>query len=266
MRVEVPEYVRHGDDVEMSCKWDSPHKLYSVKWYLNDREFFGYKPDDDPVIQVHSLPGVNVDKELSTGELVVLKSVQLSSSGNYKCEVITEGPNFHTADKMAPMTVIHIPEEKPRIYGTKHDYHIGDTAYVTCVSAESRPPAQLTWFINDKEAPREYIVNLNSSLTEHGLTRTRLGLQFMVSREHFRNGEMKLRCSAKISSLYYKTQQHSVDGQLTYSVPVMESRDISAFSGGRSYSSGEQVQQVVLATVTLLLQLLCTSALVITTS
>ncbi|XP_069164046.1 cell adhesion molecule 3-like [Procambarus clarkii] len=262
IQVEVPEIVRHGDDVQLRCKWDAPSdKLYSVKWYLNDREFFRYKPEEEPAIMVHALPGVTVDKELSTGEVVVLKSVQLTCTGNYKCEVITEAPNFHTADKMAHMTVIQIPEEKPLIYGTKNDYKIGDTAYVTCVSAESRPPTHLTWYINDQEAPREYLVRINSSRSEQGLTQTRLGLQFKVSRDHFRNGEMNLRCSAKISSLYYKTQQHSVDGQLTYSVPVMESRDISAFSGSRSYvCGGRQQQQAVLVVLAVLLEVVVLTA------
>ena len=43
-----------------------------------------------------------------------------------------------------------IPEEKPTIFGTQHEYKIGDTARLTCVSAPSRPPAILSWYINDK--------------------------------------------------------------------------------------------------------------------
>ncbi|XP_071551219.1 uncharacterized protein [Panulirus ornatus] len=262
-QLDVPELVGRGDDVELGCHWKVPlDKLYSVKWYLNDREFFRYMPEEEPNIAVHPLPGVNVNRELSTGEKIVLNNVELSSSGKYKCEVIAEWPNFHTADKSAPMTVVQIPEEKPHIYGTQHEYHIGDTAHLTCVSALSRPAANLTWFINDKEAPREYIIHINSTGSEHGLVETRKGLQFVVSREHFHDGEMNLRCSAKISSLYYKTQQHSVDGQLTYSVPVMESRDISAIAGGGSslrcghqHHQNHQQQVLVMALVTLTLVL-----------
>ncbi|XP_071550334.1 cell adhesion molecule 2-like [Panulirus ornatus] len=263
--LEVPEFVGRGEDVELGCHWQVPRdELYSLKWYLNDREFFRFKPEEEPSIAVHPLPGVYVNTELSTGERLVLNNVQLSSSGKYKCEVIAEWPNFHTADKSAPMTVVQIPEEKPHIYGTQHEYRIGDTAHLTCVSALSRPPAHLTWFINGEEAPREYVVDLKSSHGEHGLMETRKGLQFVVSREHFHDGEMNLRCSAKISSLYYKTQQHSVDGQLTYSVPVMESRDISAVSGSSSAHSGQQKQQqmvLLLMAVTLMLEMVLTAVL-----
>ncbi|XP_069186134.1 uncharacterized protein [Procambarus clarkii] len=60
---------------------------------------------------------------------------------------------------------------------------------------------------------------MTSSQYPGGLVETRLGLHFRVTRQHFLGGEMTVRCSAKISSLYYKTQQHSVDGHMTYSVP-----------------------------------------------
>ncbi|XP_071531905.1 junctional adhesion molecule 2A-like [Panulirus ornatus] len=253
--LNVPEHVRRGDDVELGCRWLAPReKLYSVKWYLNDREFFSYKPEETPSLVIYPLPGVNVDRELSTGERIILNDVQLTSSGKYKCEVIAEWPNFHTADKSGPMTVVDVPEEKPRITGTQHQYHIGDTAHLTCTSARSLPPAQLTWYINDEEAPTDYVVLMNDTRYNDELVESHKGLRFVVSRQHFRNGEMTLRCSAKISSLYYKTQQHSVDGQLTYNVPVMESRDISAMSGGAP--CGHRQLLVMLVGMTVLVEVL----------
>ncbi|XP_069163854.1 cell adhesion molecule 2-like isoform X2 [Procambarus clarkii] len=272
--VTVPDFVGRGEQVELGCHWQLPQdKLYSLKWYLDDREFFRYMPEEEPSIEVHPLPGVNVNREASTAERVVLNNVQLTSSGKYKCEVIAEAPNFHTADKSANMTVVHIPNEEPRIYGRQHKYHIGDTTRLTCVSASSSPRAELTWFINDKQAPQEYIIDMTDSQSEQGLVETRKGLQFVVSHEHFHKGELKLRCSAKISTLYYKTQQHSVDVHLSYSVPVMESRDILALSGSSSSSCsssrvGQQQQQVVmlLLLMTLVLEMTMLEALELTSS
>ncbi|XP_069956553.1 uncharacterized protein [Cherax quadricarinatus] len=102
---------------------------------------------------------------------------------------------------------------------------------------------------------------MSDSHSEQGLVETRKGLQFVVSREHFRDGQMNLRCSAKISTLYYKTQQHSVDGHLSYSVPVMESRDILALSGSGSGRVGQQQQQLVIVLLLATLLLVVTAAL-----
>ena len=44
-----------------------------------------------------------------------------------------------------------VPKEEPLIEGTKHEYRIGDTANIVCVSAKSRPPATLTWYINGEK-------------------------------------------------------------------------------------------------------------------
>ena len=37
---------------------------------------------------------------------MVLDSVGLNSGGRYKCEVLTESPGFHTADKSQQMIVV----------------------------------------------------------------------------------------------------------------------------------------------------------------
>ncbi|XP_068213885.1 uncharacterized protein [Palaemon carinicauda] len=229
--LEVPETVDMGEDATLKCCYDlASHDLYSVKWYRDDEEFFRYMPSESPPMATQELNGVSVSKDQSNGDMIVLKNVELNSSGRYKCEVISDAPEFHTADKSAEMMVVVVPEEKPLIHGTQHEYHIGDFARLTCTSARSLPPAQLTWQINGKQAPPEYLLSLPTISFPDGLAQTKLQLKFLVARSHFNHGEMTLRCSARISTLYYKTQQHSVDGQFNYNVPVMESRDISALS------------------------------------
>nr|XP_053650765.1 uncharacterized protein LOC128701193 [Cherax quadricarinatus] len=208
---------------------------------------------------VLAVPYVNVSTEASTGERILLTNLQLNSSGRYKCEVIAEWPQFLTADKSANMTVVDVPEEKPRITGTQHKYHIGDTAHLICSSAKSFPAADLTWYINEKEAPIEYIIPMNKTVYSRSLEEAHMGLKFVVSREHFSNGEMTLRCSAEIHSLYLKTQQHSVDGTLTYNVPVMESRDISAMSGEGAYGVSQHPLVVLVVLVVQVIAVVVTS-------
>lgn len=44
--------------------------------------------------------------EKSTGQVVVLKNVVLSTSGWYKCEVLAEAPDFDTMVRYAILAVI----------------------------------------------------------------------------------------------------------------------------------------------------------------
>ncbi|XP_068213887.1 uncharacterized protein [Palaemon carinicauda] len=202
---------------------------------------------------MNNLPNQTISYQ-SNGDMIVLKNVELNSSGRYKCEVISDAPEFHTADKSAKKMVVVVPEEKPLIHGTQHEYYIGDLARLTCTSVRSLPPAQLTCEINGKQAPPEYLLSLPTISFPDGLAQTKLQLKFLVTRSHFKHGEMTLRCSARISTLYYKTQQHSVDGQFNYNEPVIESRDISALSSdqGMPPSSGQQPKP---RTLTLLISL-----------
>ncbi|XP_042213973.1 cell adhesion molecule 3-like [Homarus americanus] len=229
--VKVPQFVRRGEEVELECRWKVPGKLYSLKWYFNDREFFRFTPEQ-PRATVLPIPFVQVNENKSTGAKIVLNDVQFGSSGKYKCEITAEWPQFYTADKSNTMTVVDVPQEKPKIRGIKNKYHIGDEVHLTCTSAKSFPAANLTWYINNEKAPRQYVVVMNNTEHEQRLQEAHQGLSFVVTGEHFRDGAMTLKCTAEVDFLYIKSHQHSIDEQLTYNVPVMESRDISAFSGG----------------------------------
>lgn len=58
------------------------------------------------------------------------------------------------------------------------------------------------------------------------LQRTILGLQFRVSAKHFKDGDMKLKCLASISTIYWKTNEESVKGDKPL-IKVMSSQDTS---------------------------------------
>ncbi|PSN45910.1 hypothetical protein C0J52_24208 [Blattella germanica] len=94
-------------DARLECHFDlEGEALYSVKWYKDGNEFFRYVPRDHPPIQLFFLPGVSVDIHNSTESQVVLKSVNLSSTGRYRCEVSAEAPSFQTVSDHGDMTVV----------------------------------------------------------------------------------------------------------------------------------------------------------------
>lgn len=60
--VSIPKYTDLRRTVQMSCKFDITRgKLYSVKWYKDEFEFFRYMPDNKNHIQTFPVPGVYLD-------------------------------------------------------------------------------------------------------------------------------------------------------------------------------------------------------------
>ena len=59
--------------------------MYSVKWYKAGHEFFRYIPGDrDQRITTFNLPGITVEKSYSDASSVVLRNVNLGSTGRYR--------------------------------------------------------------------------------------------------------------------------------------------------------------------------------------
>lgn len=60
--VLVPRYADLKQSVILGCNFDVGNgKLYSVKWYKDDHEFYRFVPEDRPTIQVFHLPGIILD-------------------------------------------------------------------------------------------------------------------------------------------------------------------------------------------------------------
>lgn len=58
-----------------------------------------------------------------------------------------------------------------------------------------------------------------------GLETTILGLEFKVRAKHFHRGDMKLKCLATIATVYWKSNEESVEGDRPQKVPALESRE-----------------------------------------
>ncbi|XP_037782302.1 uncharacterized protein LOC119578759 [Penaeus monodon] len=191
--------VERGEDVTLTCEFDlAGEKLYSVKWYKAGREFYRYVPADWPSKQDFEQKGVIVDTDRSDSQKVALKGITVDSSGRYKCEVLTEAPQFKTLVRSGFLTVFELPEGRPEVVGGQPQYRPGDTVNLTCHAPKSIPPANLTWYINEKEAPPNLLVPYRTPMDVDGRASSRLGLRFKAQQLYFPDGRVRLRCVASI--------------------------------------------------------------------
>lgn len=205
--VSIPKYTDLRRTVQMSCKFDITRgKLYSVKWYKDEFEFFRYMPDNKNHIQTFPVPGVYLDVSRSNRTTVTLHSLSFQSSGNYRCEMSKDGPNFETSGRNGNMTVIVYPDNDPTIAGLENSkYSIGDYVTGNCTSSQSNPVANLSWYINNQQAEswllEKYPIS-NVTVDSIPLFSRSLGLRFRLEKSHFtQNDRVELRCSARIADL-----------------------------------------------------------------
>ncbi|XP_069674524.1 uncharacterized protein [Periplaneta americana] len=194
----------------MSCEYDlEGGNLYSVKWYKDDCEFFRFMPDYEPKSQAFHTPGISLDLQKSNINRVTLINLHFNTSGNYKCEVSTEAPNFVTVAQSSNMTVMAFPSEDPMIEGVLSTYTIGDYVTANCTSGKSNPPAVLTWQINgiqDDARAWEYREGPDETDTQ-GLHTKTVGLHFRIQNTHFTsNGgglspRMEIRCTSTVGGV-----------------------------------------------------------------
>uniref|UniRef100_A0A182SIB4 Ig-like domain-containing protein n=1 Tax=Anopheles maculatus TaxID=74869 RepID=A0A182SIB4_9DIPT len=128
IEIRVPKHAVQGHSVKLECLYDMEGEaLYSVKWYKDGSEFYRYVPRDDPPGQTFPIEGITVNVRNSTNSHVMLESVNLSSSGKYRCEVSAEAPSFQTVLENSEMAVVVLPETDPIISGGYPRYQIGDS-------------------------------------------------------------------------------------------------------------------------------------------
>lgn len=60
--VIVPRYAELKQQVELGCNFDVGHdKLYSVKWYKDDNEFYRFVPENQPADQFFPQTGITLN-------------------------------------------------------------------------------------------------------------------------------------------------------------------------------------------------------------
>uniref|UniRef100_A0A1B6DEL1 Ig-like domain-containing protein n=2 Tax=Clastoptera arizonana TaxID=38151 RepID=A0A1B6DEL1_9HEMI len=226
-QVRIDQHTVRGNNTVLQCNYDlQGETLYSVKWYKDGNEFFRFLPRDNPPAQIFTLPGVIVDMDASNSTQVTLKTLTLASSGRYRCEVSAEAPSFQTVSDHGDMVTVMLPKEGPKISGGRPRYQVGDTVRVNCTSGQSKPGAQLMWFINGGQANNTFLRGPTVQyIGREGLEETTLGLEFRVESKHFRKGDLKLKCLATIATVYWNSNEESVEGEKPQRSPAMEVKD-----------------------------------------
>ncbi|XP_042209385.1 uncharacterized protein LOC121857409 [Homarus americanus] len=218
--VEVPRYLMVGQKATLRCQLALEGEvLYSLKWWKDGKQFYQYIPLNKPPAVVFTVPGITINPARSGLHEVELLDVQSSSTGNYRCEVVAEGPTFNTHVMSANMTIVDTTDTKPRVTGLEASYRDGETISLNCTSLRSRPPSTLTWSNNGQKIAKEHLVSYPSATSEDDPTTTTLGLVLTAHASLFTDGTLDLRCSATVHAYEWSTDVSLHLDNVTYSQP-----------------------------------------------
>ncbi|XP_037079582.1 cell adhesion molecule 2-like [Pollicipes pollicipes] len=238
VRLRLPQLAQQGQAVNITCEYRlrPSDQLYSVQWYKEGEEFYHYMPNTPKKKQAFVVPGIDVDLAASDARTVRLRSVYLSTSGQFRCEVSLEAPSFDTYYDYGDMIVVVQPRLGPQLHGIRPSYQVGERLRLNCTLAGSKPAAALNWYINEEKA-------LPSQLVEHapvrgtdGLETVTLGLDTPLTNHHVHSGQVKVNCTAAVGNVYWESRIATVPAELAQKLSVLESRDLlngaSAFQPG----------------------------------
>lgn len=256
--LKIPSAVGLHSTVTLRCEYDlGSRKLYSVKWYKDGFEFYRYMPDHHPEIRAVKTSGINVDLRQSGMNMVTISNLQFNNSGNYKCEVSTEGPNFETVIQGSNMTVMAYYSEDPTIDGVLSTYSIGDYVSANCTSGISRPAVNLTWHINNVKVNPwlstlwEYRQDVDEN-DSSGFHRKTVGLHFQINSSHFTNKEersskMEIRCTSTLGESVRHKSVYSILLRTLTSDNLAQERHVNA--AGNLVSSPLSIIFVIVTSV-----------------
>jgi len=117
---------------------------------------------------------------------------------------------FQTASQETVLVVVNLPDEGPIITGSSPRYQVGDQLNISCYSRNSLPAAKLKWYINGEEADTGLLGDYVLTTSEHGLESSRLSLKFSLKEKHSIRGDLKIKCTASIATIYWKSNEESI--------------------------------------------------------
>ncbi|KAK4301986.1 hypothetical protein Pmani_025899 [Petrolisthes manimaculis] len=230
-RFVVPRYVAVGTNMSLECDYvvQRHATLYSLKWYKGSSQFYQYIPSKTHQPHaVFSVPGLRLHQLVGGVEGRVLRvvGVGLAASDIYRCELVAEGPPFHTTQRSANMTVAVLPRSGPIVSGVVGQYRVNQWIDLNCTIPSATPPLTLTWTINGRKVSStkdhfitpiehthtstglEHTHQPSSTLPSSGLestTTSRLSLK--VEQHHFQGGVLTVTCEAKLGSIYSRSHK-----------------------------------------------------------
>nr|XP_022901833.1 uncharacterized protein LOC111414667 [Onthophagus taurus] len=218
----MPKYAIRGGDVILRCDHTvSNEQLHKVEWHKAEKKIFQYVKGRIPPFRKFpdALSGATVNRTGSNDKQLQLSNLNFSASGSYSCIVSMETPIFSKDSERHVLTIIEPQADNPNITFTKDRYEVGDTLEVNCTSAPSRPPAHITWYINEMKAPE----NLTKSYFNgkiHGyydqIASATKQLSIEVSDLHVGENGLRLTCMSTIpgyitdDETYADKREHSI--------------------------------------------------------
>ncbi|KAK0183200.1 hypothetical protein PV327_001264 [Microctonus hyperodae] len=219
LKINVPSMVRSGDAVSLSCLYDLEGPLYTIKWYINEKEFYRYVPKADPRQNSYPEYGMKIDMSNSDEHDVTLLNVSRELSGIYKCEVSEDMPTYHTAMKEQRMDIADVPEFDPIIEVEKQRIAADEILKANCTSGASYPATNVTWILNGdplNNATMQFKIR-SDNIPRGRMLMTWSELELKASSSFFHDGRLHLRCFAKITSVYAA----AVEFEITEDAPLL---------------------------------------------
>lgn len=241
-----PQY-QIGDQVDVECTAGPSKPAASLKWYINGQEAPSeferrYAPIKQPERLMKAVLGLHFVAEPRHFENGVMKlrcSAVISQAYSMSSEEIIVGDHAKASVGSKP---------GPVITGGQPRYQTGDTVNVTCTSTKSKPPAELNWYINDKPARREYLIQYPPTRNPDGEEFSVLGLRFAVRTYHFQRNEMRLKCTATLAKVIVMSTEETAMGNYN-----QQSSGLLIENPGEVKSSGSRLelllQIVILSTL-----------------
>ncbi|XP_015905257.1 synaptogenesis protein syg-2 [Parasteatoda tepidariorum] len=201
-------YYAPGDLVNVTCVSAPSRPAAILKWWINGEE-----------ARTNRMPSIESPDGLFTS-MLTLKFIAKPSNfweGKMKlqCEaIISQAHTLRSEEIIISNSGTYIAtgaydqqKDGPSIDGGKHVYNVGDLVDINCTAAPSQPPAELHWYINDKEVRPEHLLPRKPLVFQNGLESPVLGLKFEVKQRHFQKHEMRLRCTATLSEVKRMTSE-----------------------------------------------------------
>ncbi|XP_074036711.1 uncharacterized protein isoform X2 [Leptinotarsa decemlineata] len=215
MHIRAPEAVKRGESVTLVCDYDlESAALYTIKWYRDDEEFYRFVPKESPPFQAFEVAHLCVDLSKSNSKEVTITNVERETSGIFKCEVTADAPLFHTDMQTARLIVADVPEDVPVLKLETPKVALGSKIRANCTTPGSYPAMNITWSLNDLDVPDFPDVHIHNSVIHFdalpGLETSQSTLSLKATRDLFKNGKLKLRCSASMFTLYTSSIQTEI--------------------------------------------------------
>ncbi|XP_054719784.1 uncharacterized protein LOC129229491 [Uloborus diversus] len=198
-----------GELVNVTCISAPSRPQTSLKWLINGREppdhqLRYHQSKESPAglfTSMQTLRFYAQQEHFLEGKMRLQCEAIISQAHTLRSDEITVSNNTTKASAITSQAFDSIQKDGPVISGGKSEYQVGDIVNVSCMASKSQPPAELQWYINDKEARPDFLVPMPPIIYKGGEISTVLGLRFEVKSLHFRRNEMRLRCTATLSEV-----------------------------------------------------------------